>query len=394
MVENLGSIFYLAVLLFTGLVFSKIVGFVKLPDVTGYLIGGLIVGPSVLNIIPNDSLENMVLVSQIALGFIAFSIGSEFKMSYFKRVGLTPIVIAIFESLVAVCVVILGLLAIGCETPYSIVLGAIAAATAPAATIMVIKQYKAKGTVTETLLSVVALDDAVALIGFGIAVAVASNLTNATGSSFISALLSPILEIVLSAVIGIVCGLVLTYILRFFKGSNDRLCLNVAMVLTVTALSDLFHASALLSTMIAGAMVANFCKSSNKLFELNDKITPPIFMLFFVVSGAELNLSILPQIGLVGVIYVLMRVAGKLLGAFIGAKIMRCEDKICKWLGPTLIPQAGVAIGLTVIAKEVVPEHAQSIRAVILCSTLIYELVGPVISKWSLEKAGEIKTIQ
>lgn len=212
----------LAIILLTGLIFEKIIRLFKLPNVTGYLIGGLLIGPSVLNLVTEGQLESLSFVSSIALGFIAFSIGGEFKMSYFKRVGLTPIIIAIFESLMAVFMVTGTLILFGFDKAFSIVLGAIAAATAPAATIMVIKQYKAKGSLTETLLSVVALDDAVALIAFGVAVAISQMINNPSGANLLSQIASPVIEILMSLVIGGILGFLLVLPVRFYKDDASR----------------------------------------------------------------------------------------------------------------------------------------------------------------------------
>lgn len=388
---QLNMLFNLAILLFCGLIFAKIIRVFKLPDVTGYLIGGLIIGPSVLGLLSVDTVTNLSLISDVALGFIAFSIGGEFKLSYFKRVGITPIVIAVFESFIAVVFVVAGLLVAGQTLPFSLVLGAIAAATAPAATIMVIRQYRAEGPVTETLLSVVAIDDATALIAFGICVAVAQTLTSTAQVSLGWSIAKPILEILAALGVGAVLGVAFTILLRFFKVASNRMILTIAFVLLSGALANVLNLSALLLTMAMGAVFANFCKTSDDVVELADRVTPPIFMMFFVVSGAGLNLSILPSVGLVGIVYIVLRVLGKMAGAWLGATVMHADEKIRRWLGPALIPQAGVAIGLTVVAKTVVPQYAEVIRAVILCGTLIYELVGPAISKWTLTRAGEIK---
>lgn len=387
---DLGILFNLAILLFCGLAFAKIIRMLKLPDVTGYLIGGLLIGPSVIGLLNHGAVEQLSLISDVALGFIAFSIGSEFKISYFKRVGVMPIVIAICESFLAVFFVVMGLLATGQSLPFSLVLGAIAAATAPAATIMVIKQYRAKGAVTETLLSVVAIDDATALVAFGICVSVAQTLTSGENASLLSSLLAPILEIVLALLCGGALGVLFTFLLRVFKSTNNRLVLSIAFVLIASAIAKQFNLSALLLTMAMGAVIANLCKNAKEIMSQCDSITPPIFMMFFVLSGTELDLSILPSIGVVGVVYVVLRVVGKITGAWMGASIMKAEPKIRKWLGPALLPQAGVAIGLTVVAQTVVPQYAPVIRAVVLCATLIYELIGPAVSKWTLKKAGEI----
>lgn len=384
-------LFYLAIILLSGLFFGRMVKHIKLPNVTGYLLAGLLLGPFVLKVLPADIVSQLDLVSEIALGFIAFSIGSEFKMSYFRRVGLTPIVIAICEGLGAVLLVTVGLVVSGKPLAFSLLLGAIASATAPAATIMVIKQYRAKGPLTQTLLSVVALDDAVALIAFGFAVAISNSLENpAGGSSLLLSILSPFKEILLAAVIGTLLAFAFTVPLRYFKKDSNRLCIASAFIFLASALADMTGASALLTTMVMGAVLVNICKSAPEIMKLADTVTPPIFMMFFVISGAELNLSVLPTIGIVGIIYVVMRVIGKWLGASLGATIMKADDSIKKYLGPTLIPQAGVAIGLTLVAQQVVPNYAQVIRAVVLCGTFIYEIIGPMVAKVCLQKAGEI----
>mgnify|MGYP006064718581 FL=1 len=387
---ELGILFYLACILFSGLIFGKLAKRVKLPNVTGYLVAGLIIGPSVLGLIPGDIVSQMSILSDMALGFIAFSVGSEFKISYFKRVGVTPIVIAIFEAVVAVIFVILGLIIAGYEVPFSLVLGAIAAATAPAATVMVIKQYKAKGPLTETLLSVVALDDAVALIAFGFAVTVAKSIESPASGSPLLSILDPFIEIATAVVIGALLGAIFSFVLRWFKSSSNRLILSIAFVFIAIALSTLLNVSSLMMCMSMGAILANVSSTSDTIMKITDSVTPPLFMIFFVISGAELQLSVIPTIGLVGVIYVVLRVAGKMFGAWAGAALMKAPETVRRWLGPTLVPQAGVAIGLSLVAESVVPQYASVIRAVVLCATLIYEIIGPMVTKICLKKAGEI----
>ena len=384
-------LFDLAIILATGLIGARLIRILKMPDVTGYLIGGLIIGPSVLGLVSKTSLNNLGFISSIALGFIAFSIGTEFKMSYFKRVGITPIIIAIFEALTAVFLVTGTLIIFGFDKAFSIVLGAIAAATAPAATIMVIKQYKAKGPLTETLLSVVALDDAVALVSFGVAVAIAGMINNPGTGNILFQILDPIIEIISSLGIGAILGLAIVLPVRFLKDEASRQSLVYIFIFLALYLANLGGYSDLLTCMAMGAVFTNLSNEDEKLMQITDFMTPPIFMAFFVISGADLKLSILPSIGLVGIIYVVVRVIGKILGASLGAKICKAPNIIQKYLGFALLPQAGVAIGLTVVAKTVVPHYAETIRAVILCGTLIYELIGPSISKWTLKKAGEIK---
>ena len=380
----------LALMIFAGMFCGRMAKHLRLPNVTGYLVAGLLIGPAVLGLLSEDFLDGISLISDVALGFIAFSIGNEFKLSYFKRVGAAPVVIACMESLFAVLFVVCGLLISGQSLPFSLVLGAIAAATAPAATIMVIKQYRAKGPVTESLLSVVAIDDATALILFSLAVAVAQAVTN-SGASLGASLLAPVKEIGGALVVGAVLGFVFLLPLRFFKKQGNRLSLIVGFIFAGLGLAEWLGLSDLLLCMAMGAVIANFSPDVNKLMDICDSVTPPIFMLFFVASGADLKLSVLPTVGIIGVIYILLRVAGKIFGAGLGAAVCKCDRTVRKYLGPCLLPQAGVAIGLSLAAGEVVPEFAPQIRAVILCGTLIYELVGPAITKLSLKKAGEIQ---
>ncbi len=387
---NLNTFVYLALMIFTGMAFGRLAKLCKLPNVTGYLVGGLVLGPSVLNLVPAEALAGFDLLSELALGFIAFSIGNEFKLSYFKRVGATPIVIAVLESLLAVVAVAGGLLIAGFELSFSLVLGSIAAATAPAATIMVIKQYRAKGPMTETLLSVVAIDDATALIFFSICVAVAGAL-NGKGGSLAQSLLPPMIEIFGAILLGFALGLLFLLPLRWFKKDGNRLALIFGFVMIGVGLAELLGLSSLLLCMAMGAALANFSKDVDHILKLTDAVTPPLFLLFFVTSGAELQLGVLPSIGLAGVLYVILRVAGKMGGASLGGVMCKAEPSVKKYLGLALVPQAGVAIGLSLAATRVVPEYGADIRAIILCATLIYEMVGPALSKLSLKKAGEIR---
>ena len=385
-------LFYLAIMLFAGLLFGRLLKLVKLPNVTGYLIAGLVLGPFVTKILTAEQVESLSVISNMALSFIAFTVGLSFKRSYFKRVGMTPVVIALLEALVAVFLVQGALIAAGFDVAFSIVLGAIAAATAPAATIMVIKQYGAKGPVTDTLMAVVAIDDAVALVAFGFAVSIAGVISGNGGGNIFLSILQPLWQVVLSLLIGAVMGVLFKIPLRFFKKSGNRLIIIIGFVFMTSALATLCGVSGLLACMALGSVFCNISTESDSINDLCDFFTPPLFELFFVVSGAGLDVSVLPQIGVMGAIYVVVRCVGKYLGAFIGAKIMKAPDAVAKYIGPTLIPQAGVAIGLTIVAQSVVPHYAAQVRAVILCGTLIYELVGPAITKITLKKAGEIQS--
>lgn len=384
------TLFYLAIILFSGLICGRAVKHIKLPNVTGYLIAGLLLGPHILKLVPTNLIGSLELISEMALAFIAFSIGSEFKLSYLKKVGLTPIVIAILEGLAATFLVTLALVFFGFDIKVALLLGAIASATAPAATIMVVKQFNAKGPVTETLLSVVALDDAVALIAFGFSMAIVNSLQNPNKASLIMAIISPFIEIIGSVMLGFLLGLLYTIPLRYFKKASNRTIITTGFVFLGSALAEMLDLSPLLLCMCMGAMLININKSGNEIMGLVNNVTPPIFLMFFVVSGMELDITSIPKIGVIGIIYVICRVIGKVAGAYIGAAIMKAPAPVKKYLGYSLVPQAGVAIGLSLIAANTLPELGQAIRTVVLCATFIYELTGPTITKLSLEKAGEI----
>lgn len=384
------NIYYtLFILIISGLALSRIAKKIRLPNVTAFLIAGLVVGPYVLNIVSGDVLDNMRFISEIGMGLIAYSIGSEFKISYFKRLGMTPVVIATLNAFVAMIFVVVAIVAFGFPLPLALVLGAIAAATAPAATVMVIKQYQARGPFTETLLSVVAIDDAVTLIIFGFNAAIARTLI-AGNFKFVS-LLTPIVEILGSMLAGAILGLILTFAFRFFNSRGNRLILLIGFIALGIFVSNLMKTSSLLLLMTMSGVVANLYHDYATMHEELNHFTPPIFMLFFVLAGARLDPRVLPTVGLLGVIYLVVRVIGKLTGAYVGAVIMKAPDDVRKYLGPALIPQAGVAIGLSFAAQSIVPMYATQIHSVILTATLIYELFGPIATKWSLGKAGEIK---
>ncbi len=377
-----------AVMLISGIIFGRIAKLLKLPNVTGYLIAGLLLGPSLLNFIPSYMVDNFSIISDIALGFIAFSIGSEFNLSYFKKVGIAPIVIATCESVGAILLVMITCILLGFDP--SVMLGAIAAATAPAQTIMVINQYKAKGPLTSMLMSVVAIDDATALIGFGFASTIVTVLTSKVHTNIILSILSPFYEILISFLIGAMISILMKLIFKYFKKASNRICIIISFILLTYWLADVLHGSPLMACMSLGGVLVNIFDDIDSIADINDSFTPPIFMIFFLISGAGFEISALKSIGFIGIIYVVMRVLGKMAGAFIGGKLTKQDNKICKYLGPTLMPQAGVALGLIVVAGNVVPDYAVQIRVVILCSTFIYSFLGPIAAKIALMKAGEI----
>lgn len=387
------TILALSLAMAIALILNRVVKKIGLPNVTGYLIAGLIVGPYVLNIFPENSDELLTTLTNIALAFIAFSIGGEFKFSDIKSIGKSVLIITLFQSLTALALVDIVLIIFGFDTPLAITLGAIATATAPAATLMVVRQYRAHGPVTNILLPVVALDDAVGLVAFSISLSLAQGLTGGSVTAK-TMLLKPLIEIVGSLGIGCVAGLIITLCVRFFHSRANRSCVLVAAMFLCASISEMLGLSSLLLCMAAGAVLANLSPEANKMLDVNERWTPPLYMLFFVISGAELDISLLPSAGLLGASYIIARSLGKYFGAYVGSMISHTEKNIRKYLGITLLPQAGVAIGMSMLVVSSLPEYGKEIRAVVLCATLIYELVGPLLTKIALTRAGEIEKVK
>lgn len=382
--------YYLAIILIFGLLMGKVVSYLKLPRVTGYLIAGVLIGPFVLKLVPHDAIESLTIISEAALGFIAYNIGSSLNYNKLKNIGKGVIIIALFEALMATFVVTLAMkFVFGQSWEFSLAIGAIASATAPAATIMVLKQYKAKGPLVDTLIPVVAIDDAIAVIAFGISIAIAQIISNGSEGVSIMAFLEPFIEIFFSILLGVAVGFVLTYVNKMSKQKENAMNLVIAAIFLVIGLASLLNLSNLLACMALGATVSNLVLSKSKLLSAIDNITSPIFIMFFTISGLELDLSVLLTVGLIGIGYVVFRVIGKVLGAYIGAQLANSEPVVKKYLGLTLVPQAGVAIGLTMIVQDALPSCGASIRAIILAGTVIYELIGPLCTKIAIFKAGE-----
>ncbi|MBO5511659.1 MAG: cation:proton antiporter [Clostridia bacterium] len=414
----------LAVCLFAGLMMTRALKRLHLPDVTAYLIAGVVVGAYCIGRFSiggfsfgfNNEISpvgNFTIISDIALGFIAFDIGNEFRLKDLKHTGKKATVIGIVQAVAATLVVDAALIGVhflliavtGTDylpLPACIILGAIASATAPAATLMVVRQYKAKGPLTDLLLPIVALDDAVGLILFAVSMGVAKAL-HGGALNVVSILVEPLLEIVLSLLLGAILGFILSMIERMFHSNSNRLTLMITFVMLTVALAMLHFEvggvhigfSSLLTCMMLGTIFCNVCKTSEEMMERTEKWTKPLFVLFFVISGASLDLTVFkkPIFILIGIIYILFRSLGKISGAFASAKAMKCDDKTVKYLGITLLPQAGVALGMvsTVAADDVFgSEIGSTVRFVILFGVLIYEIFGPMMTKWALTRAGDI----
>lgn len=401
----------LSVALLAGLLLSRLAKKVQLPAVTAYLVAGVLIGPFVLGRIgipgigiTGEQIEGFGLISDLALGFIAFSMGSEFRISQLKRIGKQATFVGVFQALFTTVIVDAALIILHLIIPdkfslqSAIVLGAVATATAPAATLMVVKQYKAKGPVTDILLPVVALDDAVGLVVFAVSFGIARSLGTGT-VNVTSFILEPVLEVILSLFLGFVMGLLFTLCEKYFHSRSKRMAVSITFVMMTVAISSMsfdigsvhIGFSSLLACMMLGTVFCNICEVSEELMERADRWTTPVLILFFVISGAELELSVFADIMvvLIGAVYIISRSLGKYFGAGISARLSKCNPNVVKYLGITLLPQAGVALGMAIKAIELGPEGA-IVRNITLFAVLVYEIIGPLLTKVALTKAGDI----
>ncbi|HNY74576.1 MAG TPA: cation:proton antiporter [Bacilli bacterium] len=395
--EYLNITLILGLAMAAGLLSTRLMKLLNLPNVTGYLIIGLLLGPFVGHLFSEQAISDFSILSDIALGFIAFSIGCEFKLSSLKKIGGKVVVITLFQALLTAVVVALAVFAFSRDVALSLTLGAIATATAPAATLMVVRQYKAKGPVVDTLLPVVAFDDAIGLIVFSVLLSISKVVATNSSLTAEAILLAPLVEIFLSLAIGAALGTLLALVMRFFKSRANRLTLMITTVFLGVGLTKLFafidwySLSSLLLCMMIGAVFANMRSDSNLVVEGVDRWTPPLFMFFFILSGAELDVRVIVTVGLIGVVYIVARSVGKYFGAYLGALSTKSDKNIRHYLGFALLPQAGVAIGMAKVVSEEMPSDiGVKIVTVVLCSVLFFELVGPIITKLALMRAGEI----
>ena len=403
----------LSIALFGGLMLSRLAKLLQLPAVTAYLVAGILIGPFCLGKIGVDGIgftsmenvESFSILCDVALGFIAFAIGNEFRLSQLKKIGKQATIIGIFQAVFTTIVVDIVLISLHLimpdkfPLPAAIIMGAVASATAPAATLMVVRQYKAKGPVTDVLLPVVALDDAVGLVLFSVSFGVAKALI-AGQVSVIGIILEPLIEVVLSIGLGAIVGYVFTFCERFFHSRSKRLAMSVAFVLLTVGVSNLSFSigsvhvafSPLLACMMLGTVFCNICDFSEQLMDRLDRWTAPFFILFFVLSGAELDLSVVTDglIVLIGVVYIAFRCVGKYFGARLSSTMVKSDANIKKYLGITLFPQAGVALGMAMKAGALSGGIGMIVSNLTLFSVLIYEIVGPFLTKIALTKAGEI----
>ena len=410
------TLLLVAFALFAGLLMTRLFIKFHLPDVTAYLVAGVLIGPCVLGQLQLkgigfssfEQVESLSLISDVALGFIAFAIGHEFRLSALKQTGKQATIIGILQAVFTTALVDIVLVGLHflrpdlISLPVAITLGAIAAATAPAATLMVVRQYKAKGPVTDVLLPVVALDDAVGLVIFAVSFGAARSMQDGSANA-LALIIEPLMEVVLSLLLGGITGVVLTWLERFFHSHRNRNALIVGSVVLTVALSQLkidagpftFGFSSLLVCMMLGTVFCNLCPLSEELMLQADRWSGPAITLFFVLSGAELQFQVFsqPTVLLIGVVYIVSRSLGKYFGARISSDLAKSPETVRKYLGITLLPQAGVALGMCATAARFMGDDGTLIRNIILFSVLIYELIGPSLTKMALTKAGDIRSI-
>ena len=385
------ALLVLSIILFAGFIMTRLTNTLNLPKVSGYILAGILIGPCSLNFIPQHMIDSMGFVSDLALAFIAFGVGKFFKKEVLMRTGKKIIVITISEALTAgVLVTVILKFIFRLDWDFALILGAIATATAPASTMMTINQYKAKGEFVNTLLQIVALDDVVCLLAFSIVAAIANG--RASGALTVNDILIPIMLNLFAICLGFFCGYFLSRLLIPARSRDNRLILAIAMLLGLSGICAAADISPLLSCMVLGAVYINL--SGNKdLFRQVNSFTPPITLLFFVLSGMRLNLYALISCGLIGVVYFFVRIIGKACGAWAGARLSHASTSVRHYLGLALIPQAGVSIGLAILGQRLLPTaEGTMLSLIILSSAVLYEMIGPACAKLSLKLSGSIES--
>lgn len=381
----------LAIAMAFGIIGGRIARRCNLPDVTGYLILGLFLGPSFLQVITESEQGAIQFVNEFALACIAFAIGGEFLLASIKNLGKKVLIITIGEVLGAITIVfVIMYFILGKSFAFSIVIAAMSASTAPAGTIMVMRQYRAYGPLSNTILPVAALDDAFGIMSFGIAMSLAKMSMGQGSLNLFKIVSTPLFEILGALVLGLVLGLILSYLLNKVKGKEELLFVTLCFIVGAIGLANYVNLSPLLTNMMVGAVVVNRTLKARKVFMTINEFTPPFNLLFFTFAGASLDLSVLTSIGLMGIVYVLARAGGKILGAGLASSIMNASETVRKYLGIALLPQGGVVIGLSMIVSREFPEFSLELTTLILFSVFVFMISGPVLAKFAITKAGEI----
>ncbi|MGO1469499.1 MAG: cation:proton antiporter [Tissierella sp.] len=383
-------IFKLSVIVFIGLAGARLANYLKLPNISGYVIGGLLIGPSFFNLIKTSDIDSLSMLNEIALGAIAFSIGNEFLWEDMKKVGKKIMTITLFQFISTMVVVFLAMFVIfRQEFSFSLVIASIATATAPAGILLVIRELRAKGPLVNTILPVVAIDDALGIMLFGICLSVAKLLSGVGEFSLIKLISAPLIEIGGSLIIGFILGVVLSYLSTHSRSEDILLSIVTGFIFAGVGLANILNLSPLLTCMMMSATLVNVLPKSQRVFNLVSHITPPIYLMFFTLAGSSLELGVLSSVGFVGVGYILARAGGKLLGANLGAKKVKAEDAVVKYLGMSLLPIGGVSIGLAAIVKSELGQVGARMSTIVLFSVLVFEIIGPICTKIAIEKSGE-----
>ena len=389
--KKLNVLLKISIVLVVGSIGGRVAKHFKLPNVSGYLVAGLLLGPSFINLISSQDSNSFTVISEFALAIIAFSIGSEFIIKDMMKLGKSIAIITLAEVVGAIFVVF-SLMYYLFNQPFafSIVIASMSAATAPAATLLVIQQYKAQGPLTKTILPVVALDDVYGIIAFGIAMSLAKLSEGKSDLSLLEMLSGPAIEIAGSLILGLILGLILVAVVNKTKDTEDIQIVTLAAIGVAAGLSTFLGLSPLLTNILMGMTLVNLKKNSERVFKTVDRFVPAVYVLFFTLAGASLDLGILATVGIMGIGYVIARATGKYIGAYLGAKVVRSEKSVANYLGLALLPQGGISIGLSVIVRQQLPEYATGITTIIMFSILIYEVSGPIFAKIAIDRAGEI----
>lgn len=389
--QTVMTLLSLSILWLSGFLATRVTKFLRLPNVTGYILAGILIGPYALRLIPEQIIAGMDFMTDAALSFIAFGVGRYLRAESLRRTGGKILILTIFEAITAAVAVTLTMyFAFGLSLSFSLLLGAIGSATAPASSLMTIRQYRAKGPFVDTLVQVVALDDAVALIAFSVTAAVAEA-ARESGSIDPAVCLLPILENIAAISLGAGLALLLRLVITRQRSKDHRLALICAFIFGLAAFCASLNISPLLSCMVMGTIFANTSDLAKPLFKQINRFTPPILMMFFVLSGMRLNLPALKTAGIIGASYFIVRIAGKYAGAYLGARITGASASVRRCLGLALIPQAGVSIGLAVLGQRLLPgDTGVMLSTIILSSSVLYEMIGPLCAKRALSLSGSI----
>lgn len=385
----------ISIVLLVGIIGGKVAGILKLPNVSGYLVAGLFLGPSFFKFISENDMGTFSIINELALAVIAFNIGSEFIIKDMLKLGKSIVIITLAEVVGAIVIVFSVMYYIFNQPfAFSIVIASMSAATAPAATLLVMRQYKAHGPLTKTILPVVALDDVFGIMAFGIAMSLAKLSVGKQDYNILQMFSEPILEISGSILLGLIIGLLLVIIAKKSTGRDNLQVISLVAIGVATGLSKILGFSSLLTCIVIGTMLVNYLQKSKRVFDSINDFINPVYILFFTLAGASLNLSTFKTVGMLGIAYVLARAGGKMLGAFVGAKGVKADPVITKNLGLALLPQGGISIGLIVLVRQQLPEHAVAISTIIMFSVLIYEVSGPIFAKFAIQNAGEINGME